>query len=65
MKLVVFGGFVFLGGCILLGSYSISYVIGGNTPRVSENLGSVLMAVGAIMGLIGIVSQFIKANKEK
>ena len=65
MKLVVFGGFVFLGGCILFGAYSISYVIGGNTPAYTSSFGGVLMGIGAVISVIGIVIQHINDDKDK
>ena len=66
MKLVVFGGFIFLGGCILFGSYSISYTMGtGSTPSVPENLGVILMAIGGLLGSIGLGSKFIMGKKDE
>jgi len=65
MKLVVYGGFVFLGGCILLGAHSISYVIGGIRPIISNDLGITVMVIGGLLGMIGIGSRFNKNKKDE
>ena len=54
MKLVVFGGFIFLGGCILA------------EGPVYQNFGTILMLIGGVIGIIGTgVVNLVYKGKDK
>ena len=49
MKLVIFGGFLFLGGCILLSSIAVADGVSG-----LGTISVILMVIGFMIGICGL-----------
>ena len=63
-QLTTFGGFVFLGGCILLSAYSVSYSMNsGRHFPIFETLGIACMVAGGLMGFVGLAGRHISKEK--
>ena len=64
MKGIAFGGFIFVGGCILLGAHSISCAINSSAVGYSEALAYIFVIVGGFTGVLSIYSHLTRREKD-
>jgi len=53
MKFVIFGGFILLSGCIMLGFSPVVYALGGASNFI-QGFGGILAIIGLVTGSVGL-----------